>query len=67
MGFAPADDPQIAVAVIVENGKHGSSTAGPVAKALMDYVVHRMDKDPIEPPPPGQMQQNVAETATSQS
>lgn len=49
MGFAPADNPQIAVAVLVENGKHGSTTAGPVAKALFDYVVHRRDKNPIRP------------------
>ncbi len=49
MGFAPADDPQIAVAVLVENGKHGSSTAAPPAKALFDYLVHRRDHDPIRP------------------
>lgn len=52
MGFAPAKDPKVAVGVIVENGKHGSSTAGPVAKAVFDYVVHRMEKDPIVPPKP---------------
>lgn len=36
IGFAPADDPQIAVAVIVENGEHGSSAASPVARKVMD-------------------------------
>ncbi|MDJ0834224.1 MAG: penicillin-binding protein 2 [Gammaproteobacteria bacterium] len=36
MGFAPADDPQIAVAVIVENGGSGSSTAAPIARKMMD-------------------------------
>jgi penicillin-binding protein 2 len=51
MGFAPADAPKIAVAVLIENGKHGSSTAGPVARALFDYAVHRMDKNPIKPDP----------------
>ncbi|MEY2863796.1 MAG: penicillin-binding protein 2 [Pseudomonadota bacterium] len=56
MGFAPADDPKIAVAVLIENGKHGSSTAGPVARALFDYAVHRMDKDPIKPDPTNQHQ-----------
>lgn len=52
MGFAPANDPKVAVGVIVENGQHGSKTAGPVAKAIFDYVVHRMDTDPILPPKP---------------
>jgi len=43
VGFAPADDPQIAVAVIVENGEHGSSTAAPVARRVMDaYLLPRL-------------------------
>jgi len=36
ISFAPFDDPQIAVAVIVENGVSGSSVAAPIAKAIMD-------------------------------
>lgn len=32
----PSIEPQIAVAVFVENGQHGSSVAGPVAKAVID-------------------------------
>ncbi|MCL7944403.1 penicillin-binding protein 2 [Marinobacter sp. ATCH36] len=36
VGFAPTDDPEIAVAVIVENGGSGSGTAAPVARALFD-------------------------------
>lgn len=36
ISFAPADDPKIAVAVIVENGGHGSRAAAPVARAIMD-------------------------------
>ena len=36
IAFAPADDPEIAVAVIVENGGHGGSAAGPIARAVMD-------------------------------
>jgi penicillin-binding protein 2 len=34
--FAPADDPRIAIAVIVENGGHGSSVAAPIARRIMD-------------------------------
>ncbi|MEQ3623694.1 MAG: penicillin-binding protein 2 [Marinobacter sp.] len=36
VGFAPVEDPQIAVAVIVENGGGGSGTAAPVARAMFD-------------------------------
>ncbi|MBR9871915.1 MAG: penicillin-binding protein 2 [Gammaproteobacteria bacterium] len=36
VGFAPADDPKIAVAIIVENGGGGSSVAAPVARGLFD-------------------------------
>ena len=36
VAFAPADDPQIAVAVMVENGESGSGVAGPVAKQVLD-------------------------------
>lgn len=40
ISFAPAQNefiaPQIAVAVFVENGLHGSSVAGPIAKAVTD-------------------------------
>jgi penicillin-binding protein 2 len=36
IAFAPADDPEIVVAVIVENGGHGGSAAAPIARAVMD-------------------------------
>ena len=36
VGFAPYDDPQIALAVIVENGDSGSGSAAPVARKLFD-------------------------------
>ncbi|WP_295391836.1 penicillin-binding protein 2 [uncultured Thiodictyon sp.] len=36
IAFAPADDPRIAVAVIVENGGHGGTVAAPVARKVMD-------------------------------
>ncbi len=39
VAFAPADDPQIAVAVIVENGGSGGSVAGPVAGAVIDHYL----------------------------
>lgn len=36
IAFAPLDDPQIAVAVIIENGSSGSRVAAPIARAIMD-------------------------------
>jgi penicillin-binding protein 2 len=42
-GFAPADDPQIAVAVIVEHGCHGGSAAAPIARAIIDTYLRKLD------------------------
>ncbi len=39
IAYAPAEDPTIAMAVIVENGRHGGSTAGPIARKVMDYYL----------------------------
>jgi penicillin-binding protein 2 len=36
ISYAPADNPRIAVAIIVENGGHGSSVAAPIARRIMD-------------------------------
>jgi penicillin-binding protein 2 len=36
IAFAPLENPRIALAVIVENGEHGSSTAAPIARKVMD-------------------------------
>ena len=42
IAFAPLEMPRIAVAVIVENGEHGSSTAAPIARLVMDaYLLGR--------------------------
>jgi penicillin-binding protein 2 len=42
-GYAPADDPQIAVAVIVEHGCHGGTAAAPIAKAIIDTYLRKLD------------------------
>lgn len=46
VAFAPIDDPQIAIAVIVENGGGGSSTAAPIARKVMDAYL--LGIDPIQ-------------------
>ncbi len=39
MAYAPAENPTIAVAVMVENGGHGGSTAAPIARAVFDFYL----------------------------
>jgi len=39
-GFAPADDPQIALVVIVEKGGSGGETAAPIARELFQEYFH---------------------------
>ena len=36
VAFAPAEDPRIAVAVLVENAGFGSGTAAPIARTVLD-------------------------------
>ncbi len=49
IAYAPAEAPKIAVSVIVENGGHGGSTAGPIARQVMDYYL--LGKVPNQPAP----------------
>jgi penicillin-binding protein 2 len=44
IAYAPADDPKIALAVLVENGGHGGSTAAPIAREVFDF--HLLGKRP---------------------
>jgi penicillin-binding protein 2 len=41
VAFAPIEDPKIAVVVLVENGRSGSGTAAPIARAVMDAYLLR--------------------------
>lgn len=40
VAFAPAEDPQIAIGLIVENGEHGSSAAAPIARLVIDVYMN---------------------------
>jgi penicillin-binding protein 2 len=44
IAYAPADDPKIALAILVENGGHGSSTAAPIARQVIDFYL--LGKEP---------------------
>ena len=39
IAYAPADDPKIALAILVENGGHGGSIAAPIAREVFDYYL----------------------------
>lgn len=57
VGFAPLEEPIIAIAVIVEHGEHGSSAAAPVACSLMERYIYDLypGPRPLRPgwtPPP---------------
>jgi penicillin-binding protein 2 len=39
IAFAPADDPKLAIAIMVENGQHGGTTAAPIARQVFDYHI----------------------------
>ncbi len=39
IAYAPAESPQIALAVLVENGGHGGSAAAPIARQVFDYYL----------------------------
>ncbi len=42
IGFAPVENPRIAVAVVVENGGGGGSVAAPIARKVMDqYLLNK--------------------------
>lgn len=44
IAFAPAENPEVAIGLIVENGEHGSSVAAPIARKVLDaYMSNRED------------------------
>ena len=47
IAYAPAEDPQIAIAVVVENGGHGGAVAAPIARQIIDAYL-------LPPPVPDQ-------------
>jgi penicillin-binding protein 2 len=47
IAFAPADEPRIALAILVENGGFGARAAAPIARQVIDY--HLLGKVPAAP------------------
>lgn len=48
VAYAPADNPEIAVAVIVENGGFGGLVSVPVIREILKQYFHIVEKDPEE-------------------
>mgnify|MGYP001378168556 CR=1 FL=1 len=44
VGFAPLEQPKVAVAVIVENAGGGSTVAAPIARKVFDWVLESADE-----------------------
>jgi len=66
IGYAPADKPEIAVAIIVENAGHGGAVAAPIAgKFYMEYfkdrivVTRRVAPAPKPPKPVEQVEPDI--------
>jgi penicillin-binding protein 2 len=46
IAFAPADDPKVAISVLVENGGFGASAAAPIARKVLDAYLLGPDPKP---------------------
>ena len=69
VGYAPADIPQVAAAVIVENSGSGGRIAGPIARKLLDgYLLEegRLPPPPEESDSDSESGENVAADAESE-
>jgi len=70
IAFAPAEAPQIAVAVLVENGGFGAEAAAPIARKIMDaYLLPRLNgvPPPPDPAPPRPDATSSAPAATTET
>jgi penicillin-binding protein 2 len=59
IAYAPADDPKIALAILVENGGHGGSTAAPIARQVIDFYL--LGKEPVVPKPSAQEEEQESD------
>ena len=49
VGFAPADSPSIVLALVIENGGSGGTTAAPVARQIFDYWMLERNEGELAP------------------
>jgi penicillin-binding protein 2 len=65
IAFAPADEPKIAMAVIVENGGFGARAAAPIARQVIDYYL--LGKVPDAPAKEGPDEESPGGTAAARA
>jgi penicillin-binding protein 2 len=66
VAYAPSEKPEIAVAVIVQNGEHGSSAASPIARELVrDYLIGNHGQEPLIDRPMDQKKLNFVDSNTT--
>src|SRR5450755_3954792 len=63
IAYAPADDPKIAIAVLVENGGFGASVAAPIARKVLDAFLLGTDA-PAGPGKPAASPANATAVVT---
>lgn len=66
VGFAPVNDPRIVVAVSVEHGGYGASTAGPIARKIMDAWMLGKVSDPAPKLQPNPMDKEAMAKAEAE-
>ncbi len=47
VSFAPVESPEIAIAVIVENGESAGRTSGPIAREVTDFYLNSLKQRPM--------------------
>jgi len=54
VGYAPADEPRVAFAVVVEHGGHGGTSAAPIARKVLEvFFGEPSNEPPVAPPQDG--------------
>jgi len=66
VGYAPVDNPRVAVSILVQHGGGGASTAAPIGRALLDKALELMPADNNELQQPIKAS-GVTETEASQA
>ncbi|HZT65710.1 MAG TPA: penicillin-binding protein 2 [Acidimicrobiales bacterium] len=67
VAFAPADNPQYLVAVVIDEAGYGASGAAPVARQILEYLIQHPVGPVQSPPAPGAAQPAGSPTPSQQS